>query len=223
MSAFELITRVVISYIFLLLLARLMGRKEVSQMTFFNFISAIVFGTLGGTMITDPSMSIRNGLLVVACWGAITIAAGYLDLKSKTARNLMTGEPVIIIRDGLIMEKTLKRVRLDINSLMAQLREKEIFSLSDVDYAIFETDGKLSVMKKENGQQPPPPGPAIFPLPTEVISDGNINTANLDKLQLDEAWLRQQLQQQSITSIRDVFYAEVQKDGKLYVDKRDDR
>ncbi|MDM5201267.1 DUF421 domain-containing protein [Fictibacillus enclensis] len=223
MSAFELIIRVVIAYIFLLLLTRLMGRKEISQMTFFNFISAIVFGTLGGTLITDPNMSIRNGLIVVACWGAITIIAGYLNLKSKMARNLITGEPVILVRDGLIMEETLKRVRLDINSLMTKLRDKEVFSIADVDYAIFETDGKLSVMKKGNGQQSPTPKPAIFPFPTEVISDGKINTANLDKLQLDEAWLRQQLQQQSITSISDVFFAQVQKDGTLYIDKRDDR
>ncbi|MDN4524905.1 YetF domain-containing protein [Fictibacillus fluitans] len=223
MSVFELIARVVIAYLFLLALTRLMGRKEISQMTFFNFISAIVFGTLGGTLITDPNMSIRNGLLVVACWGAVTILTGYLDLKSKTARNLMTGEPVIIIRDGLIMEKTLKRVRLDVNSLMAQLREKEIFSLTEVDYAIFETDGKLSVMKKGSGQKSAAPKPPIFPFPTEVISDGNIHTANLDKLQLDEAWLHQQLRNQGISSVSDVFFAQVQKDGILYIDKRDDR
>ncbi|RIW34733.1 DUF421 domain-containing protein [Bacillus salacetis] len=228
MDAVELILRVIIAFAALFIVARISGRKEISQMTFFNFVSAITMGTIGGSIITSANFSIRNGLLALSGWLVLTLIFGYLDIKSKSARKLLEGEPIIVIKQGKIMEKALGRTRLDIDALMVHLREKNVFSIKDVEYAIFETDGKMSVMKKQ-AQQPVTKRDMniissiqSYPYSTEVIADGKIIYNNLDKLNLHEEWLQGQLKKNGVESVSDVFYAEVQKDGSLYIDSRND-
>ena len=223
----ELILRLAIAFITLLVLTRLMGRKEISQMTFFNFISAISIGTLGASLAIDPSISITNGLIALAAWSAFTVITGFMDLKFKKFRYAVQGEPVILIKKGKIMDQELHKARLDLDVLNALLRKKNIFALSDVDYAIFETDGTLSVMKKEPMQNLTKKdmnikqkNDSICPILKSVISDGEINQKNLEKLNLNKQWLEQQLKQSGIDTISDVFYAEVQTDRTLFIDPK---
>ncbi len=152
---------------------------------------------------------------------------GFIDIKSKNARKLTTGDPLIVIKNGKIMEDSLRSARLDIDSLNALLRQKNVFAIADVDYAIFETSGKLSVMKKEIKQSATKGDmnmtstvPNVHPIATEVISDGTVNRQNLRDLNLDMNWLEQQTNQAGIKSFSQVFYAQVQPDGTLYIDKR---
>ncbi|WP_028782117.1 DUF421 domain-containing protein [Thalassobacillus devorans] len=229
MSVMVLILRLALAFITLLALTRLMGRKEISQMTFFNFISAISIGTIGASLAIDSTLSVRNGLIALIAWSAFTIALGYLDIKSKPVRTAIEGQPLIVIRNGKIMENELRKTRLDMDALHVLLRKKNVFSVSDVDYAIFETDGTLSVLKHQ-AKQPLTKGDSNTPLktanissiPTAVINDGKVNSQNLKKLDLDQKWLDQQLKGAGITSVADVFYAEIQKDGSLYIDTNDD-
>lgn len=124
MNILELIIRVAISFFVLLILTRIMGRKEINQMTFFNFVSAVTIGTLGGALVTDKTLSIRNGLIALIAWSIFTIIIGIMTIKSKKIRQLIDGEPVIVIKKGKIMEDSLQKVRLDMDSLRASLREK---------------------------------------------------------------------------------------------------
>lgn len=140
---------------------------------------------------------------------------------------LVVGEPRILVKKGQIMEDELRKVRLDMDALNALLRKKNVFSLSDVDYAIFETDGTLSVMKKESKQSVTKsdlnkiqPNTSIFPISTSVISDGKVKEKNLKQLNLNRQWLEKQLRSSGVHSISDVFYAEIQKDGTLYIDQK---
>ncbi|MBZ6488444.1 DUF421 domain-containing protein (plasmid) [Priestia aryabhattai] len=229
MNILEIVIRVAISFLVLLVLTRIMGRKEISQMTFFNFVSAITIGTLSGALVTDQTLSMGNGLIALLAWSIFTITIGLMTIKSKKTRQIIDGEPVIVIKNGKIMEDALRKVRLDMDSLTASLREKDIFSLMDVEYAIFETDGKLSIMKKESklpltksDMNIDKPKKDLFPLATEVIVDGVINTNNLAKLNLDRKWLYEKLQQLDVQSISEVFYAEIQKNGKLFIDTKND-
>ncbi|MGI8314216.1 DUF421 domain-containing protein [Halobacillus mangrovi] len=229
MDIFELIFRLVLAFLTLLVLTRIMGRKEISQMTFFNFVSAISIGTLGASLAIDSTLSIQNGMIALVAWSAFTILLGYIDIKSKKARTAVEGEPIILIRNGKIMDEALQKTRLDVDALNVLLRKKNVFSLSDVDYAIFETDGTLSVLKSHTkqtvtkGDMNTPLNPnEMFSLPTAVIADGKVNRGNLDKLNLDQNWLDQQLKLSGVNSVDDVFYAEVQKDGSLYVDQNED-
>ncbi|MGM0851022.1 MAG: YetF domain-containing protein [Bacillota bacterium] len=225
----DLLLRLVLAFGTLLALTRIMGRKEISQMTFFNFVSGIAIGTIGASLAIDPSLSVRNGLIALIGWTLITILLGYIDINSKKVRELIEGQPRILIKKGQIMEDELRKVRLDIDALNALLRQKNVFAVSDVDYAIFETDGNLSVMKKEPSQPLSKSdfgiqNPALntYPISTEVINDGRIIMSNLEKLNLNTEWLEQQIRLSGINSISDVFYAEVQKDGKLYIDGKND-
>lgn len=229
MNQLELLLRIAIGFIVLLSMARWAGRKEISQMTFFNLVSAIAFGSIAASLVVNSAVSIVNGVIALVGWAAFTVLTDQIHLKSKKARKLLVGNPVIVINKGEIMEGALRQTRLDADSLQARLREKNIFSLSDVDYAIFETDGKLSVLKKEGKQTVTKSDMKIaktssdfVPLSTELVSDGIVNVQNLAKMNKDQLWLNQQLQQAGIQSAEDVFYAEVQPDGKLYIDKRED-
>lgn len=228
MSIAELLFRLTIAFVTLLVLTRIMGRKEISQMTFFNFVSAISIGTVGASLAVDSSLSISNGLIALIGWSAFTIFLGFLDIKSQKVRYAIVGNPITVIKKGQIMEDALRKVRLDIDSLNSLLRKKNVFAVADVDYAFFETDGSLSVMKKES-KQPVTESDIniqhannVFSTSKVVISDGQINRENLRELKLDENWLDQHLKSAGVNSTDEVFYAEVQKDGTLYIDNKDD-
>jgi uncharacterized membrane protein YcaP (DUF421 family) len=231
----ELFLRLTLSFIALLTLTRFIGRKEIAQMTYVNFVSAIAIGTLGASLAVDNGLGIWKGLLALAAWTAFTIAVGLLDVKSRKARILLEGQPKIVIRNGRILEDELRNARLDVDTLTMLLRKKNIFSPADVDYAIFETDGSLSVLRKEpppsspaadpnrSGRPGTPASPAARAPATAVIADGQVLAGNLRQLQLDEAWLHAQLQARGVHRLSEVFYAEVHADGSLYVDKRNDQ
>ncbi|WP_312027257.1 DUF421 domain-containing protein [Cytobacillus firmus] len=227
MTVNETILRVTIAFLVLFLLARLMGRKEIGQMTFFNWATAIGIGSIAGNLAVNASSPIKDGVIALIVWTLFTIMLDMIDLKSKQGRRVTTGDPLIVIKAGRIMEGALKESRVDLEELQALLRQKDIFSLKNVDYAILETNGELSILKKESEQPVTKrdlnisrPKKILFPLPTEVISDGEVNTENLSKLKIDRNWLDRELQKANIQSIEDVFFAQVQQDGTLYIDTK---
>lgn len=228
MGLSEIIMRAFLSFIVLFLLTRIMGRKEISQMTFFNFVSAIAIGSITANLAVNSNLSIRNGVISLVLWTVFTLCMAFIDIKSKKARKFITGQPVIVIKEGRVMEDSLRSIQLDIDSLRALLRQQNIFTLTDVQFAIFETSGKLSVMKYESNQPATRtdlniiPKENIYPLATEVISDGKIITNNLQKLGKNKDWLNQQLRTKGIQNIDQVFYAEVLPNAELYIDKKDD-
>ncbi|MBP3950508.1 DUF421 domain-containing protein [Bacillus suaedae] len=228
MELSDLFIRLALTFGVLFILARTMSRKEISQMTFFNFVSAIAIGSIAANLAISSNLSIRNGVIALVVWAIFTLAMGYIDIKFKKVRKLTTGEPIILIKEGKVMEDALRSTRLDIDSLNSLLRQNNAFSIQDVDYAFFETSGKLSVMKKQEKQPVTKEDLSIlktistFPTSAEVISDGVINTNNLTRLNLNEDWLKQQLDLAGVKTISEVFYAEVQKDGTLYIDNKDD-
>lgn len=206
-----------------------MERKEISEMTFFNFASAISIGSIAGNLSFNPRLSILNGMIALIVWSILTLISGRIVIKSKRARRVMNGEPLIIIKNGKMMEKSLRKINLDVDTLRALLRQKDIFSITEVEYAIFEMTGKLSVVKKDNKQpvtredmKVASPQQKLSPIITGVVSDGVINESNLEKLNLDTGWLNEQLVQAGISSISDVFYAEVQPDHTLYIDSKNE-
>ena len=229
MGVTEIIIRTLLSFLILLSLTRIMERKEISEMTFFNFSSGIAIGSIAGNLAFNHQLSILNGIISLIGWSLFTLLSGRIVIKSKKARKIIDGEPLIVIKNGKIMEKPLRKVNLDLDTLTALLRQKNIFSITEVEYAIFEITGKLSVMKKDNKQPVTKgdmnivnPQKKLLPTITEVVSDGVINITNLEKLNLNTEWLNEQLLQAGIKTVSDVFYAEVQPDNTLYIDSKND-
>lgn len=223
----ELLLRIALGFVVLFTLTRILGRKEISQMTFFNFVSAIAIGSIAANLVVSQSLSIRNGVMALVGWSIFTLIMDLIDIKSKVLRKVVTGNPVVVIKEGKILKTALSSVRLDLDSLTAMLRQQNIFSIADVDFAIFETNGKLSVMPKENSSPLTksdmniPIKASVFPIPTEVISDGKLLMKNLEKLKLDQSWLQKQLKQLNINNVSDVLFAQIQKDGTLLVHKKE--
>lgn len=150
----------------------------------------------------------------------------YILLKSKKARKVLDDEPTIIIKEGKILEKSLKSLRLHIDDVLMLLREQCIFTIKDVDWAIMENNGQLSVLKKtdqleatKQDVKAPITEPQYFP--TDIISDGILLHENLVELDLTEEWVMKKLRKKNIQDVKEVFYAQVQSDGSLFIDERD--
>ncbi|MGG4381693.1 DUF421 domain-containing protein [Priestia megaterium] len=226
MSFIEVIGRVIISFSVLLLMTRIMGKKQVSQLTYFNYITGITIGAVAASITIDTSIDMSDGFTSIVCWSLLTVLVSYINLKSPKARILLDGQPTIVIKNGEILEKTLAGLRLNMDDLSMLLREKNIFSTQEVDYAVLEPDGQLSVLKKVDQQSVTKKDlkvAAVKPLyvPTEIIVDSKVITRNLKELGLSQSWLEKQLHQSGV-KLQDVFYGEIQSDGTLYVDKRQD-
>ncbi|SMO44906.1 DUF421 domain-containing protein [Melghirimyces algeriensis] len=219
--------RTLFSFLVLLVMTRWMGKKQMSQLTFFHYITGITIGSLAAIVSLDPGISLPRGAASLIGWSALTVIIGYLALKSPKARIAVDGEPTIVIRDGKILEKAMQGLRLSMDDLNMLLREKNIYSVNDVDQAVLEPNGKLSVIKKPEKQSVTKQDMNVMTvkplyMPTEIITDGKVIQRNLKELNLTPEWLNAQLQQ-SGTRIEDIFYAEIQNDGTLYIDKRGDQ
>lgn len=221
-----IVIRSLISFIVFLLLTRLMGKRQVSQLTFFDYIVGITIGSIAAEMSFDQNVRIINGITSLLIWGLIPFILAIISLKSRTFQQLIDGKPTIIIKNGEILEKSMKKVFLSIEELMLLLREKNIFKISDVEIAILETNGQLSVLKKTS-QQPVTPQMLKMVLkqekaPTLLIVDGQILYKNLATLGYTEEWLMKEIRKQGATNTDEVFLAQVSSDGELFVDLYED-
>ena len=149
----------------------------------------------------------------------------YITLKSPKARTLVDDNPTIVIKDGEISVKSIKKARLHMDDVLLMLREQSIFSIQDVHYAVLETNGKLSVFKKVAQQEATKQdvkADVSLPtyMPSEIISDGVIVYKNLEELELTEEWVMKKLRKQGVDSVDEVYYAQIQTNGSLYVSLR---
>ncbi len=226
MGIAEILVRVVLIYAALLFLTRIMGRKEISQMTFFNFASAITIGSVAANVVINPSTDLINGLAALAGWTALTLLIDAVVMRSIRSRHLISGQPLIVIKDGKIVERSLITARLTLDYLMALLRQQNIFTTAEVEYAIFEIDGKLSVLKKDvfvpltKYDMNLPVKETKYKIPTTVISDGRVILENIRNLKLEQNWLIGELKKQDVKNVKEVLFAQVQTDGSLLVEKK---
>ena len=217
--------RTLIGFSVLFFLTRVLGKKQLSQMTFFTYITGIALGNIAGDMVVHRDIKLIDGVTGLTLWAFLTLAIEYISLKSAKARILLDGEPSIIIKNGKINEKAMKSNKLNMDDLTMLLRIKNIFSITEVDYAILEPNGQLSVLKKVefenviNKDAGLPVTPRQY-LPSELIVDGKIVKKNLKEVNLSEDWLVSELKKKGIHRVMDTFYAELQSDGTLFAEKR---
>ena len=218
----EMIARTTASFFAILFLARIIGKKQLSQLTFFHYVTGITFGSIASEIAAQAETPFWDGLISLFWWGILTVAISYLAIKFEKLRVLFDDKPSIIIQKGTILDRNVRKARLSNDEVLMMLREQNIFSVSDVEYAVFETNGQLSVMKKpavSNATKQDVKAsltPAQY-IPTQVINDGKIIIPNLLELNLTEEWLQKKLKRKNVTSVEDVFLAQVLEDGSLYV------
>jgi uncharacterized membrane protein YcaP (DUF421 family) len=225
-QVWEVLWKSMVVYFLLIVLTRLIGKKLLSQMTFFDFVVGITLGTIAGAFITIAI----PGFWVLLSPVILTIAViltGLATLNSIRLRKLIEGEPVVIIQNGKILEHNMRKLRYHLDDLEMQLRERDIFDFNQVEFAVLEPHGQLSVQKKSQYRPLTPSdvkaGTKYEGLATEIIKDGRVFEQNLAQNHLDFNWLYRELRRNNIADVREVLYANLNTGGTLYIDRYDDR
>lgn len=223
----EIIIQTSLAFFAVLYITRLLGRQQVSQLTVYEYINGITFGSIAANMATDLDKHTGYHLLGVVLFGLLTYLINRIAVKKRSLSKILQGEPVLVIQNGQILEKNLKTIGYSIDDLMMLLREKDCFSPEDVEYGILELDGALNVLKVGEKREVTLGDLNITPkdesIPTELIIGGSIIYENLRKRQLSGSDLMKELRRQNIRKVSEVMYATVDTSGKFYVDKFDDK
>lgn len=211
-------------YFAVLILTRMLGRKLVSQMTFFDYIVGIMIGSAAVNSVTfedNPPLFAFVTLIVICLF---TLLIDIIHLKSMKIRKYVDSEPVVIIEKGKIIDKNMRKTRLTLDELTMMLREASYFNISDVECAVLEPNGQLSVLAKAEKQ---PLTPSDINLTTsykglsrDIIMDGKVLGQNLNYIGKNEHWLRKQLLGYGVHDFTEVFYAGLDTSGNFYVSKR---
>ncbi len=212
MDYFIVLFRTMLFYLIITAIYRFMGKREIGQLGMVDLIVSILIAELAAMAIENRSDSLWLSLLPILLLVIVQIGMSYLSLKNTKIRNLFDGSPSVIINRGKINFKEMINQRYNIDDLLTQLREKHIRSIEEVDYAVLETSGKLSVFKKDNklfGE---------YPLP--LILDGEIDNDTLRQINKDEKWLEKMLQDENV-ELQNIFYA-FYRNKKLFLIKDSD-
>jgi len=222
----EVVVRSIFIIIGLFFITKLLGKKQLSKLSFFEYIVGITIGDIAGTLSMDAELNWTNGIISIAIWASVPIFISYLSLKSPKFQSMIEGKPTVFIKNGKVMEDNLKKEKYTANSLMEQLRKRNIFHLADVEFATLETNGELSVLLKKD-KQPIMVGdivdhPSPINEPQEVIMDGKILDERLSTIGLSRRWLKEELDKIGVAA-ENVFLAQVDSYGQLTVDLYDDK
>jgi len=201
-----------------------MGKREVGQLSLFDLVVAIMIAELAAIPLSDPSIPILNGIVPVATLVLLEIVLSYASLKFLAARRIIEGTPSIIIERGKMLEAEMRRLRYSVDDMISQMREQGIYNIADVEFAILETNGKLSIILKSAKRPVTPEDLLIQPpyegLPIPLISDGSLLMENLARAEKSRAWLECALRKDHRCGIADVLYATLDTQGRLIVYKK---
>lgn len=200
-----IILRTIALYWIILAILRIMGKREVGELSIFDLVVFLLIAEVGSVAIDDPESNFWHAFLPMGTLLIIQLIASFTSLKSKKFRDMMEGHPSIIIKDGVIVEKEMRKQRYNLDDLLQQLREQQIGSIRSVSYAFLEPSGNLSVFKKEEEQ-------FIFPL----IIDGDIQMEHLIRIGKSKEWLLEELKKKMINDFTKIFYCSYE-DEEIYI------
>ena len=218
--------RVLLIYILLLTAMRIMGKREIGQLSNLDFVVSIVVAELATLPITDQKMPLAHSILPMMIITVLQIAVSMACLKSNRFRRFLYGRPNVLIAGGRLQMAEMRQARYNIDDLLSQLRQRDVFDVSNVEYAVLETSGDLTVILKPvccavtrgdlniNSQD------VFSGMPLTLIDDGEINWKGMADHNLTRQWLLEQLQIQGIHDPQQVFFASLSNSGKLYVISR---
>lgn len=204
----SIIVKTLVLYFFIVVVYRVMGKKEVGKLSIIDLIVSILIAELAAISIEEVDRSILTSIIPIVVLVVIQISISFISLKSVKLRKLIDGNPIVIIKDGKLNFKDMTKLRYTIDDLIAQLREQGIKSIEEVNYAVLENNGKLSVFETSKD----------YPLP--IIIDGNIDYDVLKDMKKDKKWIYKILDDNNIT-LDNVFYAFYTK-NKTYIIKKNE-
>jgi uncharacterized membrane protein YcaP (DUF421 family) len=222
---FEVILRTIGAVIFVIIIARILGKQAISQMGFYEFAFVIILGSIAGNLAFNIKINAWYFIVSLFTFTLSSLLLSILALKVRKTRKWLSGQPTVLIENGKILEKNLQKIYYSLDTLNQDLRLKDIFNIEEVEYAVLELNGKLSVLKKPTFRQIVRSDLTIPVQPTEnfpieLIMDGEIIKNNLKKNDLSE-WLDQELKKHKL-KVSDIFYAVKSTNGKFFWDTYND-
>lgn len=225
MELLTIVLRTIFIYFFVLFIMRLMGKREIGKLSVFDLVVSIMIAELAVVSIEDTQVTLIKGIVPIATLMVTQVFMSYISLKSSKVRDLIEGTPSILIKNGEIQEKEMAKSRYNMADLLLQLREKNIEKVADVEFAILETSGKLSVVPKES-EQPATKGDLGIQtrnnrqLPVPVIVDGKVQDEGLNVIGQTRFWLKNEVQKHGFKDFKEIFFAAYHSDGTLYIDRK---
>jgi uncharacterized membrane protein YcaP (DUF421 family) len=203
---------------------RIMGKRQIGELQPFELVIAIMLSELAAVPMQDTGIPLINGIIPILTLMCIEIIISFLTLKSQKLRRVVCGIPSILIEHGKLNEIEMQKQRFNLDDLMEDLRMLGYLDISDIEYAIVENSGKMSIIPKSDASPPTRKDMKIKEndsmLPIGIILDGKLNKENLRLSGYDEAWLNKQLKKNHVDKYEDVFIAILDSKGSLFVQKR---
>ena len=217
------ISRSIAAFALLLLMSRILGRKALSQMTFFDFSVVITFGSVAANIGIGQNNTFLTSVTVLITMGILGLLSGIIHIKSFRFRKLANSEPLVLIENGQIVDINMKKGRVTMNELNSMLRFQKIFNIADVHYAILENSGTLSVLPKAENKPLTPKDMQMSPveggLTKDFVIDGKLMYENIIASNKTDEWVIDELRSNNAV-LSDVFYAGLAANGSLYISKR---
>lgn len=204
---FQIIYKTILCYFFILFCLKIMGKREIGEISAFDIVVFFIISELFSLSLNEPEHSILRSIIPVSIIVLLQLVTALISLYVPKFRSLMEGKKSYLIYKGVIQQNEMKRQRYTIEDMMAQLRMKEIQTPQDVEYAILENNGELTIIKKDN---------CIMLSPDPLIMDGKINKTALARITKDEVWLVEELKKLGFIDISKLFLVLYLKNG-LYV------
>lgn len=221
-EAIAVVPRSLISLILLFLVCKLIGKKQVSELSLFDYVIGISIGNFAAEMIMDFQGNFTNGVVAIIVFGLCSYIVSMLTLKSIVLRRILIGTPTIIVQNGKIIKKNLVRTKIDVNDLLEQVRTNGYFDLSEVEYVIMEANGKLSILPKSENKQVTLKDMNIdsnkASLCANVVIDGKIMNNNLTNMKKEENWLLKELKVKGV-KLNNILLATLDNNEKLTIYK----
>ena len=221
-----MIWRTALFHMVLIVTVRLLGKRQIGEMEPSEFVVTMLLANLATIPMEEPDRSILHGLVPIGLVIAAEMLMAFLMFRSIRVRRLLCGKPVILIENGRIMEKNLRQTHVNLDELTMHLREQEIFDLSEVKFAILETNGQLSTLLYAKDRPASAKDAGIkaseTELPVTLISDGNLMRENMEIAKRDEAWVEKELQKRSCP-LSQVLLMTVDRTGRIYFVKKSEK
>ena len=215
-----------VSVVILFILTRIMGKKQLSHLTLFDYVAGISIGSIAADFAVDSSMSYAKGITALIIYALFPIILSFISVKNYKARKLLDGKPTILVSSGQIIEKNLKKAKLTVNDVLEECRLKNAFNLADVEFAILETSGEVSVELKSSNQPLTPKDlniqTAYEGLCLNVIIDGVILDDHLQMIGKDKIWIQEELRKQNVLDFKEVLLGYIDSNNQLIVQKKKD-
>lgn len=217
----DVVLRAMLSLIALFLVTKMLGKKQVSQLSVFDYVIGISIGNFAAEMTADVNIPLLNGVVAVFIFGFVAYLVSWITMKSIMMRRFFMGTPTILIEKGKLLEKGLKKVRFDINDLLEACRGSGYFDISQIEYAIMEANGEISILPKQENK-PITIGDMNLKVAQEglcanVVIDGKIMHSNLENMHKDESWLLQSLKVKGYSDLSKILLATLDNNEKIVI------